>query len=466
MNHHNMARCQLSCLFLTLCLPASAKAAETKPTAPVSLRRWAEQDYMFGNWGGLRSDLSKRGVDFEFLYAGSMPDNLAGGLKPGAIYQGALMMMLDLDSQKLLGYSGGTFHASGLWLHGQKPFSDRYVGDLNKVNLLDYPNAARLWELSYQQKLFDDQLAFKFGQLSIDRDFIVPEYYGSFGQSTLLNQTFFFPSLAFDVFDIPGLPPRHHGLATTPLAAPGLLMRWRPVKSAYFQAGVYGGNPDQSYSGTDFNLSSPAGALAYFELGYRLNQDANSPGLEGSYKLGGYYHTGSFVDVYDGVTWAFNAQAGIPQPAVRDHHGNYGLYLLAEQQLYRENDKADPARQGLVAFFRLSGAPADRNLAQFGIDGGLVYTGLFSSRNWDTLALGASYLGISDAIRRAQQDANLLAPGSFVVSDHETALELSYKVQATAWWTIQPSLQYVLHPGGSAAIPNATVFILQTTFRF
>ena len=90
-----------------------------------ALLRFAEQDYLLGNWGGLRTDLSKRGVDFEFLYLGSVPMNLDGGLDRGGVYQGALLMALTLDSQKLVGYEGGTFNASSLWLHGEKPFSDR-----------------------------------------------------------------------------------------------------------------------------------------------------------------------------------------------------------------------------------------------------------------------------------------------------------------------------------------------------
>jgi porin len=439
---------------------------ETSGTNAPSLRRWATQDYMLGDWGGVRSDLSRRGLDFEFIYGASSPNCLDGGLRQGAIYQGALLMSLDADSAKLAGYPGGTLHASGVWMHGQKPFSDAYVGDLNKVNLLDYNNAARLWELWYQQRFLEGKLSFKFGELSIDRDFIAPEYFNTIGQFTLINQTFFYPTLPFDVWDIRGLPVRHHGLATTPLSTPGAILRWAPADVLYLQAGVYGGNPDQSYSGTEFNLSREEGALAYFETGYRLNPGTNQPGLSGSYKFGGYYHTGDFADVNQGVLWAFANQAGLPAPKVANHHGNYGGYLLAEQQLYNELGKSDPAQQGLLAFFRLLGAPSDRNLAQMEIDGGLVYRGLIPGRDWDSLALGASYLQISDDIRRAQRTVNLLAPGAMVVSDHEIALELSYKVQATAWWTLQPSLQRVLHPGGSSAIPDATVLILQSTFRF
>ena len=81
------------------------------------------------------------------------------------------------------------------------------MGDLNKVNLLDFPNALRLWELWYQQKFFNGKLTFKVGQLSIDRDFIVPEYYNSLGSLTLINQTFFYPTIAFNLYDIPGCRP-------------------------------------------------------------------------------------------------------------------------------------------------------------------------------------------------------------------------------------------------------------------
>ncbi|HTL15914.1 MAG TPA: carbohydrate porin [Patescibacteria group bacterium] len=454
------------------------KAQQEDATTKSGFRQFLERDYLLGDWGGYRTKLSQHGVDFEFFYGGSFPDNLSGGVRRGGLYQGALLMMLDLDSEKLVGYEGGSFHVSSLWLNGEKPFSTyndgtpAYVGDLNKVNLLDFPNAFRLWELWYQQKFFDGKLAFKFGEMSIDRDFIVPDLYTSLGGVTLINQTFLYPTLAFDVYDIPGLPPRHHGLASTPDAAPGALLRWTPLAQVYAQAAVYGGNPDLTSSGTRFNLSEKEGALAYFEVGYHLNQQTNDTGLQGGYKLGAFYHTGSFVDVYDGVTGAFFAAAGFPTPPPRDRSGDYGMYLLAEQQLFSEKGNTDPSKQGLLAFFRFGAAPGDRNLAQLGIDGGLVYKGLIPSRDWDTLAFGASYLEMSDSIRRAQSDVNatsLALGGPIVFShlvDYETVIEVSYKAQITAWWTLQPSLQRVFHPGGSAAIPDATVLILQTTLRF
>src|SRR5262245_47328061 len=108
----------------------TAIAQEPAQDGKSGFQRFLERDYLLGDWGGLRTDLSKRGIDFEFFYAASLPDNLDGGLRRGGIYQGALMMTLDLDSEKLVGYEGGHFHVGSLWLNGQKPFSDAYVGDL------------------------------------------------------------------------------------------------------------------------------------------------------------------------------------------------------------------------------------------------------------------------------------------------------------------------------------------------
>ena len=110
------------------------------PPEKSDFMKFMEQDYLFGKWGGARPWLSEHGVDFEFFYVGSMPSVVSGGREIDKVYQGLLAMTLDLDSKKLAGYEGGRFHVGGLWLHGEKPFSDAFIGDLNKVNLIDYPN--------------------------------------------------------------------------------------------------------------------------------------------------------------------------------------------------------------------------------------------------------------------------------------------------------------------------------------
>lgn len=307
---------------------------------------WAAQDYMTGNWGGLRDRLAINGISLEFFYIGSNPNNLSGGIKTGSVYQGALFMMMDIDSAKALGYAGGTFHVSGEWLNGEKPFSDKFIGDYNHVNLVDFANSERILELYYQQKLFNDSLSIKAGELCIDSDFMTPTYCSAFGDFTLLNQTFFFPTLPFGLFSLPYLPKDGRGLSTTPLSTPGVVIKVQAADNLSLQVGTYSGSPDQD-TGLRFDLSENNGMLTYAEVGYQVNPGTNNPGLGGSYKLGGYYHTSYYPDSYNSILYA----SGLT-PDLNKHHGNYAGYIIAEQQLYLENSKADPARQGLVGFFR------------------------------------------------------------------------------------------------------------------
>jgi porin len=290
--------------------------------------------------------------------------------------------------------------------------------------------------------------------MAVDQDFLMAEFYNSLASINLLNQTFFYPTLAFNVYDIPGFPAGPHALASSPYGAPGARLKVNATDRLYVQAGAYSGYPDQT-DGTHFNFHTDLGTLLYFETGYRLNQRKEDTGLPGNYKLGAFYHTGDFPDNYSVIT-------GSPT----FHSGTWGAYFLVDQYLYRETGKNDPAQQGLVGFFRLTGAPSDRNLTQFGVDGGLVYKGLIPSRDYDSIAIAGSYLRMSDEIRRAQRDVNSLFPGTFPFPvDYEAVVELNYKAQMTAWWTVNTSLQRPIHPGGSAANRDAWAFILASTLR-
>ncbi len=455
----NRFRLGLSLVATVVFAATVAQAEDAAPKSP--LMRFLEQDYLLGTWGGLRTNLAARGVDFEFFWFGAMPNNVSGGIERGTEWEGAMLMMMALDSEKLGGWHGGTFTASSLYIHNSKEFSRYHIGDLNKVSLLDFPDSLRLWELSYEQKFLSDRLSIKGGQLAIDRDFILPEFYNSLAGLTLLNQTFFYPTLAFNVWDVAGLAPGHHALASTPYAAPGVRVRVDPSPHWMAQLGAYDGLPDRTWSGTRVSLNEAEGALLYAEVGYRHNQGPGDSGLKGNFKLGGYYHTDDFADIEQAVYAAFGA---IPQSSVQQHRGTYGIYALADHQLYRENRVDDPASQGLSGFFRVAGAPADRNLTEFGIDAGLVYKGLIAGRDWDTIGVAGSYLAMSDRFARAFRRSSLPEP------DYEAAVEASYKAQLTAWWTLQPSIQYVMHPGGRSdptrQIDDAVAVILQTTLRF
>jgi porin len=441
--------------------PASSATAPSAP-APSSLEAFFMQDYLLGDWGGVRTDLAEHGLSFELFYIGSMPTNMHGGIKEGTVYQGAMLMIADFDTTKAGLWKGGRLHVSAVDLHGN-PFSADHVGDFNKSNLVDFENDFRLWEAYYEQKI-GDSFTVKLGLMAADMDFILPDFYHSLSNITFLNQTFFFPTLVFNLYDVPGFPVGNHALNSSPYGALGAVVKWHPNDKFYTHFGIYDGEPNLGDGGTDFSLSSEEGALMFFETCIRWNVKG-SGALPGDLKVGAFYHTDEFYDVKD-VIGSF---AGLSS-GTKTHDGNYGFYALLEQMLHCEpecrGEIGEVNCQGLYSFLRFTGAPADRNLTQFGVDGGFVYKGLIKGRDYDTLGIGGSYLQMSDDIRSAQKAVNRLAPGTFVVADYEAAIEVNYKVQLAAWWTIQPSFQYAMHPGGSGEIENAWVFILQSTLRF
>src|SRR6185436_6326214 len=135
---------------------------------------------------------------------------------------------------------------------------------------------------------------------------------------------------AFNVWDIRGLKPGHHALASTPYAAPGIRLRVDPSEHWVAQFGAYDGLPDTSWSGTRVNLNEAEGALLYAEVGYRLNQTKGDTGLKGNIKVDGYYHNDDFADMQQATFAAFGL---MPQSAVKQHSGTYGIYALVDQQL-------------------------------------------------------------------------------------------------------------------------------------
>lgn len=147
--------------------------------------------------------------------------------------------------------------------------------------------------------------------------------------------------------------------------------------------------------------------------------------LSGIHKLGVYYH-----NHYD---WSNDT---IPS----SKHVNYGIYLVADQCLFRHPDGGE-----LSAFLQVAWSPASRNTNCNYLGFGLNYQGLIAGRTNDALGLALARAGFRNS-----------------VSSNESTLELTYKLQMNGHLFIQPDLQYVIHPAGTGVLPdNAFVGILR-----
>ena len=403
----------------------------------------------YGDPGGVRAALDAKGIDYSFTYIGEMFGNATGGIKPGATYEGRLDANLDIDTDKLFGLKNGTIHAEAFQIHGRGLSGNNLLDLFTASNIEAYPGT-KLYELWYEQKLLDGKLFVRVGQLAGDTEFFI-----SPSATLFINSSFGFPASLAN--DLPSGGPSY------PLATPGVRIKATPTEQITLLAAVFNGDPAGVYrpgvnnllpqlrdvGGTDFRVQDPPLLIA--EAQYAYNQAKDSAGLPGTVKVGYLHHFETFP--------AQNGDA-------TTYRGDNGVYALIDQTIYRKPGTDD---QGAAVFLRANYLPADRNLIDIYVDGGVVYKGLIPGRPDDTA-------GISGAYGRISPDASAadIAAGTSLVRDDQALIELTYQYSVLPGFSIQPDFQYVFHPGAhGVADPNtglptqdAAVFGLRAAIHY
>ena len=450
-------------------LPSAAQttAADQAP-APTGL--W-ERSNLLGDIGGLRPALQNVGVTFNLQEISEILGNVTGGIRTGADYEGLTTASLTLDTDKAFHWSGGTFNVSALQIHGRNLSTDD-LATLQTASGIEASRATRLWELWYQQAFLGGKADIKLGQQSVDQEFIVSQYAGLF-----VNTMMGWPMLpSADLFG---------GGPAYPLSSPGVRLRAQPSNALTVLAGVFDDNPPggpfnndpqlrgAEASGTEFNLGN--GALWIAELQYAANaspaKDCGTVacGLPGTYKLGSWYDSGSFLDQRfdtNGVSLANPASNG----QARRHRGNFSLYGVIDQMVWRQ--PGGPRSVGVFA--RIMGAPADRNLIDASLNAGVSMKAPLAGRDNDTVGIGYGWADVSGRATALDQDTAHFTGTAFPVRGAEHFIEVTYQYQVAPWWQLQPDFQYVINPGGGIQKPQHTsqivgdeaIFGLRTTITF
>jgi porin len=403
-----------------------------------------ERDVLTGDWHGLRSSLEEKGLALGLNYIGEALGNPAGGVGHGAIYEGRLDTILDLDLEKAVGWAGGTFHVDAYQIHGRGLSLNYLNNNLLTVSGIEALRATRLFDLWLQQTLFDDLLSVRAGQIAVDDEFFISQYAAHF-----INATFGWPEF-MGVNALSGGP-------VYPLATPGARITLTPSRQLSFSAAVFNGDPagrgpgnpqERDASGTSFRLGD--GAFSIAEAAYARNQEKEAAGLPATYKLGGYYYTGRFGDPREddtGRSLADPASSG--RPAIR--HTHFGFYLVADQMVWRRAGTTD---RGLGLFARLAGDPTAGNQINLYADAGIHYRGLLPDRDDDIFGVAVAYAKIGNEARGFDADATRFTGRNRPIRDFEAVLEVTYKAHIAPWWSVQPDLQFIFHPGGNMARPN------------
>jgi porin len=393
--------------------------------------------------------------------------NPTGGVRQGAAYEGLLYMVLDADLAKIAGLDGLSFRVNAYQIHGRQ-LSASNIFNLTRVDSIEARPATRLFELWVEQK-FGDLALLRVGQLAADNQFFISE----FGNSLYVNSTFGWPPIFAS--DLPG-----GGGPNYPLATPGVRLKVTPNDQLALLAGLYNGDPaGAGFTGTE-QIKDPAGLnfrlqdppLLMAETQYMYNQDKTAEGLAGTIKLGGWHHFGKFDDEHfdvDGKSLADPSSSGV----ARTHSGDYGVYGVIDQMLWRLPGN-DP-KKGVGAFARASWSPSDRNLIDLYTEAGVNFMGLWDKRPDDNFGLAASFSQLSPGLRELDLEKAFFEKTALPLRNYELVVELTYQARIVAGWTIQPDFQYIFHPGGGVVdplnpfvgrIPDAAVFGLRTMISF
>jgi porin len=426
--HRRVARAALlaaraALLALLVLVPAVAAAAES-PTGPWT-DSWMQLRQPTTDWFGYRDVLAAWGITPSVRYATDLQANVLGGLRRGKAYAGELSVDLDFDLDRIARIRGLRLHASGDWTTGTDLSHD--VGNVFTVAQFFEGRQARLYTLFLQQSLLDGRLDIKVGRFGTGDNFLTSPI-----DVEVVNEALN-PMVVGLQLNVPGV-------TAEPNATWGGLVIGRPTDTVSLALGAFYSDPtlDQlTANGTEFGIDRKAGYFLIGEAAYYLNQTKGATGRPGRYRLGAYYDSNRYA-------YLDNRQ--------RSERGNFGLYVLGEQMVYREGESEKERTQGLTLFGGLIYAPRERvNTMPYFVSAGASYRGLVPRRDEDTAVFALYYGGFSRHL-----------PGQ----TYEMTLEWTYVINVAPWLSVHPDVQYVIQPSGRATIPNALVVGAQFWLTF
>ena len=134
------------------------------------------QQYMPGEWGGLREKLSDSGITFKATFVCDVLSNPYGGREQGIRYDHSMGLDINVDLEKAAGWKGLQFRVSGLYREGQNLSADK-IDNTFTVTSIYGSEQLRFYGLYLDQALMDDRLHIRFGRISTGDDFISSPIY-------------------------------------------------------------------------------------------------------------------------------------------------------------------------------------------------------------------------------------------------------------------------------------------------
>jgi porin len=389
----------------------------------IDAREYLLDDWRFGRWEltGPRRELKESGIEPALILTVDYAKPVAGGSDHDAAVMGNVDLVLDIDAEKTLGWTGAKFFIYALGNHhhtaGDGEFLTDKIGNAQVTSNIEAPSAAKIYELWYDQTFLSAESgrswSLRMGLYDLNSEFDVIE-----SAAGLINSSFGIgPDFAQSGQNGPSIFP------STSLA---LRLRYVGNKGVYAQYAVLDGVPGDpdNERGTHVQFNDGDGALQVLEAG--LAQEADVGQRHRKIALG---------------FWRYNPQqtqiAADELDAEVKTSRNAGYYVIGEYQLMQES--ADKA-QGLCVFLRYGRANDDINAIATYTGAGASYVGLLDGRDADQLSFGVAVAHFGDTFINAERAAGNEA------TREEWVYELSYRVQLSPWFALQPDVQLIRDP--------------------
>ncbi|WP_039057198.1 carbohydrate porin [Enterobacter sp. Bisph1] len=410
----------------------------------------ADSPWMFGDWGGTRSELKDNGVDFQVNYTMETASNLAGGYSTSttARYSDQQAFGMNLDLQKLLNWDDTEFQVTITNRNGQN-LTNRVADP--RTGMLSSPQEVygrgqtwRLTQFWLRKGFFNDVLDIKAGRVTVGEDF------DNFDSK--------FQNLAFGSGQAGNWRGDHW--YNWPVSQWGGRVRLNFTPEVFMQVGFYNQNPYNYNRGDGFRMefSPTEGNLVPVELGWKPQLGADK--LPGNYRVGFYYSSAN-DDVYG--SWRNGSN--------QDTAHAYGGYILAQQQLTTQGGSSDRGIsltvQAVMNDHKTSKTDNYQSIA-------LTWKGPFDARPQDEIGIGVGRIHINSTWTEQlknqnrfnnQTDYNSLAYLP-IQEGSEYNYEIYYNVQATKWLQLRPNLQFITAPGAVSRVDNALVGGITANINF
>lgn len=319
-------------------------------------------------------------------------------------------LVIDIDFEKIFSIQGSSLKLHILGNNGSDP--SVATGVRQGFSNIAAPNAFKIFQLYYEQNLFNGMLSFMIGLFDLNAHYDVKEV-----QSIFLN-----PSHGIGAdFAQSG----KNGPSIFPSSSFGIKMNINFLPDNYLKLSVLDGvpgDPDNPYV-TSVRFDKEDGFLVCAELGYHPKAPEylfQSNELKNNFNysklgIGSWYYT--------------------PRLTLFDNFTNWGYYIFLEQKIFSEFEP----EQGIYVSGRFGIADDETNQFDSFINGSISYRGIIPTRDKDILGFAFAW-GHNSHLFRHQKNVE-----GITIERFEKAFELTYQFNFD-YIIIQPGFQFIMNP--------------------